>query len=108
MKKVLVSLISAGLLLSAVAVLAQGPVDAPGWAEVDVMATLDNISNWLFAILLAVAVMAIIVAAYMFVTASGDPDKVKTARNFVLYALIGVIVALVARGLVLLMDRIVV
>jgi hypothetical protein len=43
----------------------------------------------------------------MFVTASGDPDKTKTARNFVLYALIGVLVGFAAKGLVMLVEKIV-
>ena len=73
----------------------------------DVLATLDNLTNWLFSILLIIAAIAIIVAGYFFVTAAGDPDKTKTARNFVLYALIGVLVGVVAKGLVVLVRNIV-
>jgi len=80
------------------------PATAP---ETDVMVVLDSITDWLFAILLIVAAIAIIIAAYFFVTATGDPDRVKKARDFVLYALIGVLVALVAKGLVALIGRIV-
>ena len=68
--------------------------------ELNVMTVLDNVTNWLFAILLIVAAIAIIIAAFNFVTAQGDADKVKTARQFVLYALIGVLVAILAKGLV--------
>lgn len=67
---------------------------------------LNRIINWLFAILLVIAAIAIIVAAYFFVTAAGDPDKTKTARNFVLYALIGVLVGFMAKGLIALVERI--
>jgi len=72
----------------------------------DVMSVLNNITNWLFAILLIVAAIAIIIAAFTFVTAQGDPEKVKTARQFVIYALIGVLVAILARGLVALVGKI--
>jgi len=75
--------------------------------DLDVLPTLENILNWLFTILLIVAAIFIVVAAYFFVTAQGDPDQVKKARNFVLYALIGVLVAFLARGLVLLVGQIV-
>ena len=92
MKKVLVSLVLISLLvLPAIAsadvwddLFGGGKKEIP---ESDVMATLENIANWLFTILLVVAVIFIVVAAFWFVTASGDPDKTKKARDFVLYAL---------------------
>jgi len=61
---------------------------------------IDNISRWLLGLLLAVAVIFLIIAGYYFVTARGDPDKVKTARDFVLYAFIGVVVGLAAYALI--------
>ena len=36
----------------------------------------------------------------MFVTASGNPEKYEKAKKSVFYGIIGVIVALVAKGLV--------
>ena len=84
-----------------------GPEDAPCWDEVDVLTVLDTVSNWLFAILLIVAAIFIIVAGYFFVTAAGDPDRTKKARDWVMYALIGVLVGFVAKGLVLLVETIV-
>ena len=106
MKKVLVSLALLTILAVPVIGLAQPPVDAPDWYDVDVFETLATLSNYLFAILLIVAAIFIIVAAYMFVTAAGDPEKTKTARNFVLYALIGVLVAFAAKGLIMLVKEI--
>ncbi len=114
MKKVLVSLTLISLL--AVPLMASadiwsdlfgGETSPETVPETDVMRILGSLMNWMFAILLVVAAIFIIVAAYTFVTASGDPDKTKTARNFVLYALIGVLVAFAARGLVELVRLIV-
>lgn len=115
MKKALASLVLIGLLI--IPAMASGawwdlifggggtaPTQAP---QTDVMMILGSLTNWLFAILLVIAAIAIIVAAYFFVTAAGDPDKTKKARDFVLYALIGVLVALAAKGLVTLVERIV-
>lgn len=73
--------------------------------ETDPIAVLNRIANWLFAILLIVAAIAIIIAAFQFVTASGDPEKVGSARQFVLYAMIGVLVALLAKGLIALVLK---
>ncbi len=72
----------------------------------DVLDVLDNITNWLFAILLIVAAIFIIAAGYYFVTAQGDSDKTQKARNWVMYALIGVLVGFVAKGLVMLVGTI--
>lgn len=84
-----------------------GHLPAPAWGELDVMTVLEKVTNSLFAILLIVAAIAIIIAAYYFVTAAGDPDKTKKARDFVLYALVGVLIAFIAKGLVYLVDTIV-
>jgi len=110
MKKVLSTLISIGILVGPGLVLAALPFTTsspPTAPEVNVIDVLHSITNWLFGILLIVAAIAIIIAAYFFITAAGDPDKTKTARNFVLYALIGVLVGFVAKGLVVLVGRIV-
>lgn len=113
MKKVITSIVTATLLVAPVIVLAQaeGPIEAPEWGDLEICcdedSLLNNIADWLFVILIVIAAIAIIIAAYLFVTAAGDPDKTKKARDFVLYALIGVLVAFAAKGLVMLMDRIV-
>jgi len=114
MKKVLVS-------LTLISLLAVPVIVSAGWLEdilgiggqpeaaprTDVMVILDSLTNWMFAILLVIAAIFIIVAAFNFVTAAGDPEKTKTARMYVLYALIGVLVGFAARGLVMLVERIV-
>jgi hypothetical protein len=69
--------------------------------------TLYNVRDWLFTILLTVAAIFIIIAGYNFVTAGGDPTKITAARNFVLYALIGVLVAIASTGMIELVKKIV-
>jgi hypothetical protein len=73
---------------------------------VDPFAALNSIINWLFILLLITAVIFIIIAAFYFVTASGNPEQTAKARNFVLYALVGVLVAFLARGLIILVRRV--
>lgn len=106
MKRVLLGLILFSQLLFPALVLgAEAPPEVV--PPVDVLVVLDRIVDWLFTILLIIAAIAIVVAAFYFITAAGDPERVAKARNFVLYALIGVVVAFVARGLVALVGRIV-
>jgi hypothetical protein len=96
MKKILASVAVTSLLAVPLLVLAQS---APP-TNVDIEDVLINIRDWLFYLLLIVAVIFIIIAGYNFVTAQGDPEKVRTARQFVLYALVGVAVAVASWALV--------
>jgi len=102
MKKFVSTIVASSLLVLPTLGLAQ-PASAP---TVDVLQALDDVTNWLFALLLIVAVIYLILAGFYFITAQGDPDKVAKARNMVLYALIGVVVAVAAKGLVVLVRRV--
>jgi len=73
----------------------------------EIVTMVNTISNWVFTIFLAVAVIFIIMAAIKFLTSGGDPGKVSSARDSLLYALIGVAVAVLAKGLVALVRVIV-
>jgi hypothetical protein len=110
MKKFLTGAVLSSLLIIPLVGLAQitddSGIQAPGWDEMEICcgsgSLLDNIFNSMFIILLVVAAISIVIAGVFFVTAQGDPDKVAKARQFVLYALIGVLVAFAAKGLILL------
>lgn len=103
MKKFVSTIVSSSLLTLPTIGLAQVGA-AP---TVDVLRALDDITNWLFAILLIVAVIYLIIAGYFFITAMGDPDKVSKARMMVLWSMVGVLVAVAAKGLVMLVRRMV-
>jgi membrane-associated HD superfamily phosphohydrolase len=110
MKKILTGIVLATLIAAPIMVSAQQPPSDPNYREVediDAFEALENVVDWLFTLLLIVAVIFLIIAAFTFITASGDPDKISQARNFVLYALIGVAVAVAAQGLVSLVRNIV-
>ena len=71
-----------------------------------VKTTLENIRDWLFYLLTIIAGIAFIIAGYNFATAAGDAEKIRKAQSFVLYGIIGVVVAVSAQGLVSLVCRI--
>ena len=68
--------------------------------DVDPWSAVETITNLVFGVLLAVAVLAIIYAGFLFITAQGEGEKVSRARNTLMYAIVGIVVALLARGLV--------
>lgn len=99
MKKILLIAVLVGFLVfPAIGFVQAVPIEpAP---RLDPIRVLERIIDVVFTILLIFAALMIVVAAFYFVTASGDAEKVSTARNFVLYAIIGVVVAFLARGLI--------
>lgn len=108
MKKIILCFLLASLVLP-LAVLADSDDHLPEPAEIegtvvipdtDVLATVDSLTNWFFTIVLIVAVWFFIWAGFNFVTANGDTEKIGKARSQVLYGVIGVLVAALAKGIV--------
>jgi hypothetical protein len=60
--------------------------------------TLYNITDWIFVILVGLAGIFIIIGAMTLMTAAGDPSKVASGRNYIMYAAIGLIVAFLAKA----------
>jgi hypothetical protein len=105
MKKIILSLILAGCLVLPVLSLADEELGAE-IPDIPVTETLEKIANWLFYILLFVAAIFIVIAGVSFVTAQGDPEKFKKAKDTVLYAVVGIVVALLSRGIVALVNTV--
>ena len=55
-------------------------------------------SRWAFYFLIVLAVIFVIVAAFKYLTAAGDPEKVKAAGATLLYAAVAIGVALLAKA----------
>jgi len=62
-----------------------------------VMDVLSTGVNWLTLIAGTLAVIFIIVGGINFMTAAGDPAKVKLARDMILYAFVGIILVAIAQ-----------
>ena len=69
------------------------------WGMCCMLDALYTITDWVFVILIAIVVLFIVWGAFTLVTAAGAPDKVSSGRNYIIYALIGLAVALLARAL---------
>jgi hypothetical protein len=60
--------------------------------------------NWVFWLLIILTIIFVLVAAFKYLTAGGDPEKVKNAGQTLLYAAIAVVIALIAKGLPLIVS----
>lgn len=61
--------------------------------------------GWLFTFLIVLTVIFVLIAAFKYLTAAGDPEKVKSAGNTLVYAAVAVVIALFARGLPLIIGN---
>lgn len=62
--------------------------------------TLDivyTVTDWVFMIVVSLATIFILFGAFNFLTAGGSPEKVTIGRNYLIYAAIGIIIALLAK-----------
>jgi hypothetical protein len=60
----------------------------------------DTITNLLTTIIASVSVLALVVAGFMYMLSAGNPDTLKKAKNTIIYALVGIVVAGLAKGIV--------
>lgn len=92
-----------GLILTQNFVFAQpSPIQSVG----DIQRALENIRNILFGIASFIAVIMLIVAGILYMTAQGEPEKINKARTAVKSAVIGTVIAVVAAGVLELIRNI--
>lgn len=92
---------SLALPLLAAAQVPGSPVTAPnsGINSLNaVSSSLCTITNWMFYFLILLAVIFVIVAAFKYLTAAGDPEAVKAASHSLLYAAIAIVVGILAKA----------
>ncbi len=107
MKKTLLSLVLFSLLMMmpmgvAMAQLEDSPETLPTSnisSFQDVLDLVDGFVDWLYAFLLVAAAFYLVWGALDYVLGGGDEEKIKSGRNKIKYALIGVAIAVVSKGL---------
>jgi len=110
MKKTFLSLFSASLLAVPFLGLAQSimPVRnsavgnglAVNLTSQPITTVLGTVANYVVGLLVIFAVFWVLKAAYGFMTSDGDSEKVGVARSQIMYAGIGIVIALLAKGIV--------
>jgi len=58
------------------------------------------ILNWVFYFFIVLAVVFILIAAFSYLTAGGDEQKITKAKNELIYAIIAVVIAVLAKAIV--------
>jgi len=98
MNKKLAVVLSAAVLLAMPAIMLAdiNPGTAPNAQSLNVTQIINIVLNFLWPIFVGFAVIMFLVAGFYFMTAQGDPGKIANARSFVLWAIVGVVVGVLA------------
>jgi hypothetical protein len=79
----------------------QGGVDAiGGGGQPTLESNLETIVNILLFVLGAIAVIMIVIGGIRYATSNGDSSSITSAKNTILYSVIGLIVAIMAYAIV--------
>mgnify|MGYP001559230887 CR=1 FL=1 len=99
-KKILSVVVLVLIIASPLMVSAQKVGDAPTISKLSEVTTISkNIVNWIIVMFWILTVFFLIWAAIIYLTAGGEEDKLKEAKNRVIYALIAGVIALLSTGL---------
>ena len=104
MKKILLILILVGLILPASAgaiIRIENPLGAKTFQEL-----IGNIINLIFTIAVVIAPAMIIVGAFYFLTAGGNPQGIETGKKIILWTIIGFVVIMLAWGAIELLKEV--
>ncbi len=100
-KKVLLSLVLLGAAILPFSVFAQPSGDI---GSIDSL--IDKLGSFLWTIFGGLALVMFVIAGIMFLTAQGDPEKVKNARNAFLWGVVGIVVAILAYSIVSIVENV--
>jgi hypothetical protein len=70
----------------------------------DITALVDKIANFLIEVVLPIAILMILYAAFVFITAGGDETKAKKAKQVLTWAIVGIAVLLVSKSAVIIVK----
>lgn len=59
---------------------------------------LKSILQWTYTIFFIAAIIFILIAAFTFLKSKGEPEKVKSARNQIMWAVVAIAIALISVG----------
>jgi len=68
------------------------------WGMVCMLDAIYTVVDWIFVGLIAIVSLFTILGAFDILTAAGDPEKVKKGRERIMYAMVGLAIALLSRA----------
>ena len=97
----------AAVLLPVLALAQVIPPATPITSFQEILNVVNTLLSWIFTIFFIIAAIVIIFAAFNYLTAGGDEEKIKKAKQQLIYAIVAIAVALVARGIEFVVEELV-
>jgi len=81
-------------------------LDGAGWCSVVtdpecglccLLNTVYTVTGWIFILMMALAVILVVIGGATYMLAMGDPDKASKGKTMIMFAMIGLAIALIAR-----------
>jgi len=69
------------------------------WGLVCLLGSVGSVAHWVFIVLMVTVPLMIMLGAYNIVTAGAEPEKVKTGKNYIIWATVGLLVGLFANAI---------
>lgn len=96
-KKIVSSLVVLGVVaLPVLALAAFNSPTEPGGTITNIDSLWAKVLSFIWPVVIGLSVIMVIVAAITFMTAGGDPEKVASARQALIWAIVGIVVAILA------------
>jgi heme/copper-type cytochrome/quinol oxidase subunit 2 len=70
-----------------------------------IVGLITNIMQWMLALVGILAIIAFVISGIMYLTSMGDEERAKSAKNAMIYAVLGVVVALLGLIVLTAVDR---
>jgi hypothetical protein len=102
MKKIILISLLLSLPVMSLAVEFQNPLEYETFGEL-----IDAIIKFIFYIAIVIVPLMLIIGAFYLLTAAGDPKKIGTGKNVIIYTLIGLVVIMLARGLIAVIESVI-
>lgn len=67
------------------------------WGTICLVNTINAVTDWIFFVLISVAFIFILIAGFMWMVGRGEPEKQKQAGQMIAAALVGIVIAILAR-----------
>ena len=67
------------------------------WGMICIVNTVTYVTNWIFYLMMIAVVIVFVVAGAKYMMSSGDTEKTKSAKNLIIFGIVGLVIALIAK-----------